>query len=89
MFGRVHGNTIELEGSVPALDGKRVRVVVEEVEDEPRAASFEELVREAPVDDREMTEEERIAVDEYHAGKTERVAHEQVRAKLAARTKTG
>jgi hypothetical protein len=36
--GTVHGTTIELESSVPELDGKRVRVVLEAV-DEPRLTS--------------------------------------------------
>lgn len=36
--GTVHGKTIELESTVPELDGKRVRVVLEAV-DEPRLTS--------------------------------------------------
>lgn len=36
--GTVHGNMIELETTVPELDGKRVRVVLEAV-DEPRLTS--------------------------------------------------
>ena len=30
--GTVHGKTIELESTVPELDGKRVRVVLEAVD---------------------------------------------------------
>jgi hypothetical protein len=36
--GTVHGRMIELESTVPELDGKRVRVVLEAV-DEPRLTS--------------------------------------------------
>jgi hypothetical protein len=32
--GTVHGNTIELESTVPELDGKRVRVVLEAVDEQ-------------------------------------------------------
>ena len=34
--GTVHGKTIELESTVPELDGKRVRVVLEAVDEEQR-----------------------------------------------------
>lgn len=36
--GLVHGTTIELESAVPELEGKRVRVVLEAV-DEPRIST--------------------------------------------------
>lgn len=36
--GLVHGTTIELESAVPELEGKRVRVVLEAV-DEPRLST--------------------------------------------------
>jgi len=39
--GRVHGSTIELEGSVPELEGRRVRVVLEAV-DEARSSAEEQ-----------------------------------------------
>ncbi len=32
--GTVHGKTIELESTVPELDGKRVRVVLEAVDEQ-------------------------------------------------------
>ncbi len=36
--GLLHGTTIELESAVPEMDGKRVRVVLEPVE-EPRLSA--------------------------------------------------
>jgi hypothetical protein len=37
-MGLVHGTTIELEGTIPEMEGKRVRVVLEAV-DEPRISA--------------------------------------------------
>jgi hypothetical protein len=39
--GHLHGTTIELESAVPELDGKRVRVVLEAV-DEPRLSTAQQ-----------------------------------------------
>jgi hypothetical protein len=81
VFGRIHGNTIELDAALPELDGKRVRVVVEAVEE---AASFDELMRNAKLDERPLDDEERAAIEELRQGKLELVPHDEVRAKLAA-----
>jgi hypothetical protein len=40
--GTVHGTTIELESTVPELDGKRVRVVLEAV-DEQRVTAEQQV----------------------------------------------
>lgn len=81
MLGRIHGNTIELDAALPELDGKRVRVMVEAIDD----GSFDELVNNAPADDRPLDDEERAAIEELQRGKVELVPHAEVRAKLAAR----
>jgi hypothetical protein len=39
--GLVHGSTIELESPVPELEGRRVRIVLEAV-DEPRISAEEQ-----------------------------------------------
>lgn len=80
IIGTVRGSTIELEGPLPALDGKRVRVVVEE-DDDP----VERAIREAPLDDLPTTDAERAAIAEWRAGRTQWVPSADVRAKVSAR----
>ena len=74
MYGRVHGRTVELDDPISGLEGKRVRVVLEVIE--------EFSIDSAPLDDRPLDDEERRAIDEYRAGKAELVPHEEVRAAL-------
>jgi len=40
--GTVHGRRVELESSVPSLDGKRVRVRLDPLEDERMLSSVEQ-----------------------------------------------
>ncbi len=80
IVGRVHGTTIELEAPLPALEGQRVRVVVEPVED-----PVDDAIRNAPLDDFPLTDEERAAVAEWRAGKTHWIPGAAVRAKIEAR----
>jgi hypothetical protein len=41
--GRVHGTTVELESAVPEMEGKRVRVVLEAL-DEPQLSAAQQRV---------------------------------------------
>lgn len=77
LSGWVVGDTIKLDDALPALEGKRVNLIVEEDEDPVARA-----VREAPLDDREVTEEERAAIEEGKRGPF--VTTEELRARLAA-----
>ncbi len=77
--GRVHGATIELDAPLPSLEGQRVRVVVEPMDD-----PVEEAIRNAPLDDFPLTDEERAAVVEWRAGRTHWIPGAEVRAKIEA-----
>ena len=98
MLGRVRGKTVELDEAITELDGKRVRVVLEAI-DERNAASRSsagsddadrrliELLKNAPLDDRPLDAEERRRVEDLRAGRAELVPHTDVRAKVTARSK--
>ena len=45
--GVVHGNVIELDEAVPGLEGRRVRVVVEPVDDAPEDRAEQQRAWEA------------------------------------------
>jgi hypothetical protein len=66
LSGRIVGTTIELDSSIPMLEGQRVVVTVETeaVGDDPVARAF----REAPLDDRPATSDERAAIEDGKAG---------------------
>ncbi len=82
MFGRVRGKSIELESELPSLDGKRVKIVIELVED---LEALDSLLSAAPLDDRPMTDEERKAIAEVREERARLIPHEEVRAKIDAR----
>jgi hypothetical protein len=81
LIGRVVAGNIELDAPAPALEGKRVRVTLEVLEDgeHPARRAF----REAPPDERPYTEEERAAVEAAKRN-GEYITTEELRARLAA-----
>jgi hypothetical protein len=79
-LGRIVGGKIVLDDEVDALEGQRVRVTVEVVEDEHPAVR---AAREAPPDDRPYTDAERAGVEAARKN-GEYVTTAELRERLAA-----
>ena len=78
--GRVRGAVIELDRALPALDGKRVRVVIEP-EDDPVLAALAN----APVDDVPATAQEKARLAAESSAQS---SSADVRARILDRTRT-
>ena len=76
-IGLVRGSTIELEGGLPGLDGQRVRIVAEPVDEAVLRA-----IAEATADDTPLSDQERAGAAEVRAGTAKTLSTEEMRARI-------